>query len=367
MTISPSIPHFSINPDVARAATLPANLYTDPAMLGMEQDKLFRGTWQYAASLDTLRHPGNFAAVDVMGTPLVLTRDLNGELRAFYNVCRHRAGTVAKGFGNRKTLQCQYHGWLYGLDGKLKNAPEIEGTEDFNPADFCLVPVRVESWGPFAFVNMDGQAPPLLEVLGKIPQETAKFDFSHMRSVKRHDYFVESNWKVYVDNYLEGYHVPIAHPGLFREIDYAQYRVDTFRYYSSQYAPIRPARAKDASGRVYMQMTGDDQALYYWLFPNFMLNIYMGMLQINIVVPMGHDRTKVIFEWFFADDASAQSWDKLSESIEFSDEIQREDAEICANVWRNLQTGVYSSGRFVAQRENGVHHFHTLYEEFLKR
>lgn len=138
MTISPSIPHFSINPDVARAATLPANLYTDPAMLGMEQDKLFRGTWQYAASLDTLRHPGNFAAVDVMGTPLVLTRDLNGELRAFYNVCRHRAGTVAKGFGNRKTLQCQYHGWLYGLDGKLKNAPEIEGTEDFNPPIFVL-------------------------------------------------------------------------------------------------------------------------------------------------------------------------------------------------------------------------------------
>src|SRR5574340_731537 len=206
--------------NLARAKTPPAEWYTDPAMLELERQRVFRGTWQYACSLDLLRLPGNYAAVDVCGTPVVLTRGLEGELRAFYNVCRHRAGMVAHGCGNRKSLQCQYHGWLYGLDGKLKNAPEFEGVEDFRKEDFGLVPVRVESWGPFAFVNLDGEAPPLPEVLGRIPEETKGIDLEGVRKVERRDYIVNANWKVYVDNYLEGYHIPIAHPGLFKEIDY---------------------------------------------------------------------------------------------------------------------------------------------------
>ncbi len=354
-----------INPDLSRAATLPASCYTDPAMLALEHKNVFARSWQCAASLDQLRHPGNFLAVDVLGTPVVLTRDTAGKLNAFYNICRHRAGVVARGFGNRKSLQCAYHGWLYGLDGSLKNAPEMEGTLDFMPADFGLIPIKVDTWGPFVFVNLSSDAPPLLEVLGKIPQETAKFDFSRMRVVKHIDYPVESNWKVYVDNYLEGYHVPIAHPGLFREIDYAQYRVDTHRYYSSQYAPIRPVRTEDANGRVYAQLSGDDQALYYWIFPNFMLNIYMGMLQTNVVIPDGADRCIVRFEWYFSDDAPPESWDKLNDAIEFSDEIQREDAQLCADVQRNLKVGVYTRGRFNAKRENGVHHFQSLLSEHL--
>jgi choline monooxygenase len=360
--MSPSL----INPDHTQAATLPVQFYTDPDMLKEERTKVFNATWQYATSLDMLKHPGSFVAVDVLGTPVVVTRGTDGVVRAFYNICRHRAGVVAKGFGNRKSLQCQYHGWLYGLDGTLKNAPEMEGTQNFDPCDFSLMPIRTATWGNFVFVNLDGNAPDLLTVLGKIPQETSKFRFDKMRSMKRHDYFVDANWKVYIDNYLEGYHVPIAHPGLYREIDYAQYRVDTFRYYSSQYAPIRPTRTEDKSGRVYITMSGDDQALYYWIFPNFMLNIYMGMLQINVVVPLSHDRTKVIFEWFYSEDAPPESWDRLNDSIEFSDEIQREDAEICDAVWRNMQVGVYTQGRFCAQRENGVHHFQSLYSEFIQ-
>ena len=228
---------FIPDPNLAAARTPPAEWYTDPAMLELEKQKVFSRTWQYAASLDLLRLPGNYAAVEVNGVPLVLTRGLDGELRAFLNICRHRAGLVARGCGNRKSLQCQYHGWLYGLDGRLRNAPEFEGVEDFRKEDFGLLPVRVESFGPFAFVNMDGSAPPLLEVLGRIPEETAGMDFSRMRKVERRDYIVNANWKVYIDNYLEGYHIPIAHPGLFKEVDYDKYRVDTFRYYSSSTRP----------------------------------------------------------------------------------------------------------------------------------
>jgi choline monooxygenase len=357
--------NFQFDPDLARAETIPAGWYTDPARLQLEHRRIFCRTWQYAAPLEQLRFPGNYVACDVAGVPVVLTRDPEGALHAFYNVCRHRAGIVAKGAGNRKTLQCLYHGWLYGLDGCLRTTPEFEGVEDFDRQEFGLVPIRVETWGPFAFVNMDAAAPPLLEVLGNIPAETARFDFGAMRKVERRDYYVNCNWKVYVDNYLEGYHVPVAHPGLYRELDYAQYRVDTYRYYSSQYAPIRPIRGEDSAGRVYTALQGDDQAFYYWIFPNFMLNIYLGMLQINIIVPLGHDRTLTIFEWYFADPGTPETWNNLQDSMAFSDEIQQEDIELCEDVWRNLQTGIYDRGRYCVKRENGVHHFHQLLWEHL--
>ncbi len=359
--------HFVFDPNLARAATIPAAWFTDPARFELENKEIFQRTWQYAASLDQLRFPGNFVAVDVVGIPIVVTRNLEGELRAFFNVCRHRAGRVAKGAGNRKTLQCAYHGWLYDLDGKLKTTPEFEGVENFDKLDFGLVPMRVENWGPFVFVNMDKNAPWLREWLGHIPEETEQFDFSKMRRVERRDYYVNANWKVYVDNYLEGYHVPIAHPGLYRELDYEKYRVDTFRYYSSQYAPIRPVRGEDPAGRHYTALEGDDKAYYYWIFPNFMLNIYLGMLQINIIVPLSYDRTLTIFEWFFSDPGTPETWNNLQDSMAFSEEIQNEDIEICEDVWRNLQTGVYDRGRYCVKRENGVHHFHGLLNEFLAR
>lgn len=359
--------NFTPNPDLARAQTPPAEWYTDPDMLAMEKQKVFRSTWQYAVSLDLLRLPGNYAAVDVNGIPVVLTRATGGEIRAFYNVCRHRAGLVARGYGNRRSLQCQYHGWVYGLDGRLRNAPEFEGVEEFEKEDFGLIPIRTETWGPFAFVNMDGSAPPLLEVLGKIPEETRGIELGSLRKVEHRDYIVNANWKVYVDNFLEGYHIPIAHPGLFKELDYEKYRVDSFRYYSSQYAPIRPVRKEDAGGRVFTEMQGDEQAFYYWIFPNFMLNIYPGNVQINVIVPLSHDRTLTIFEWFYGDLGTPEAWNTLQDGIAFSDQVQKEDIQICEDVWRNLGTGVYRQGRYSVKRENGVHHFHALMSEYLNQ
>jgi choline monooxygenase len=358
-------PRFTLDPQIATASTPPASWYTDPSMLTLERESIFRRTWQYAAPLELLRFPGNYAAVDVVGTPVVLMRGQDNVLRAFHNVCRHRGGVVARGCGNRKSLQCQYHGWLYGMDGTLKNTPEFDGVENFNKDDFGLIPIRVDTWGPFAFVNVDSSAPPLLEVLGKIPEETSKFDFSELRKVERRDYLINANWKIYIDNYLEGYHIPIAHPGLFKEVDYDNYRIDLFRYYSSQHAPIRPVRTEDAAGRVFTELKGDERAFYYWIFPNFMVNIYPGNVQINIIVPLGRDKTLTIFEWYFADPGTPEAWNNLQDGIAFSDTVQKEDIELCEDVQRNLQTGVYHQGRYSVKRENGVHHFHGLVEEFL--
>lgn len=178
---------FDIAPDLARAATLPARAYTDPAVFELERERIFRRTWQFAGPLDQLALPGNYLAVDVAGMPVVLTLDLDGALHADHNVCRHRAGVVARGAGNRKSLQCAYHGWLYGLDGCLKRTPEFEGVEDFRKEKFGLLPIRLETWGPFAFVNLDGTAPALAEVMGRIPEEAAHLDVSRLRRVERRE------------------------------------------------------------------------------------------------------------------------------------------------------------------------------------
>ncbi|MBX0328634.1 Rieske 2Fe-2S domain-containing protein [Oscillochloris sp. ZM17-4] len=333
-------------------------------MLPLEQERIFGRTWQLVGRAEQLQLPGDFITCQVVDEPIVVTRDGVGQLHAFYNVCRHRAGSVAEGCGNRKTLQCQYHAWTYGLDGRLLNTPEWEGVENFERADYGLRPVQVDTWGPFVFVNLDPQAPPLGEVLGAIPAETAHMPLGRMGFYKRIDYEIACNWKVYVDNYLEGYHIPPAHPGLFKEIDYKQYRVETFRHYSKQHAPIR-----EKPDSLYMRHLEDGapaQALYYWAFPNLMLNIYPDNLQINIILPLGPDRTVTIFEWYVLDADRPDVAEEFHKSFKFSDLIQKEDIDICESVQRRLRSRSYSTGRYSLLRENGVHHFHGLLAEYLQ-
>jgi choline monooxygenase len=358
----PPLPPFE--PNLARASTFPARWYTEPETLAVERRRLFARTWQPVGRLDQLRRPGDFVACDVAGEPLVVVRDPQGQLRAFYNVCRHRAGCVAEGGGNRRSLQCHYHGWTYGLDGRLLAAPEFEGALDFDRSQFGLVPVRVAAWGPFVFVNLDDTAPGLESFLGAIPDETRPLAPETMTWCRRKDYTLACNWKVYVDNYLEGYHVPVAHPGLYRELDYANYHVDTARYYSSQHAPIRPVR-ETTGARRYADADGSKRALYYWVFPNWMLNIYPDNLSINIVVPLAVDRTLTIFEWYFHEPERPGMREAIEKTVAFSDEIQLEDIKLCEEVQVRLGSRSYDRGRYSVKRENGVHHFHGLLHEFL--
>lgn len=357
--------------DLSRATTLPARWYVDPAFLEAEKQKIFAKTWQPIGRVDMVQRPGDFFTCELIGEKLVVTRGLDDKLRAFYNVCMHRAGHVAVGKGNRKSLQCRYHGWTYALDGALMNAPEFEGVNDWHKSDICLKQVKCEAWGPFVFVNLDPDAAPLMDLLQPIHDEIARkgFKIDHMRAIERRDYHIDCNWKVYIDNYLEGYHLPIAHPGLFRELDYDQYRVDTFRYHSSQYAPIKPAKSGDVPGRDrrYVRTEAEAEALYYWVFPNWMLNVYPDNLSINIILPINHRRTLTIFEWYFEEPGTPEGWESMQQAVAFSDEIQMEDIEICVNVQQGLESRAYDKGRFSVLRENGVHHFQLLVHEFLSR
>ena len=356
---------YRFEPDLARAATLPAHWYRGEPILALEKERIFARTWQAVGRTADVARPGDFFTCDLAGEPLVIPRGTDDVLRGFYNVCRHRAGNVAAGKGNRKALQCRYHGWTYALDGRLLTTPEFEGVRDFEKSAYCLHPVRVETWGPFVFANLDPHAAPLAATLGAILPETAHIPLAEMRLVERRDYVIGCNWKVYVDNYLEGYHIPIAHPGLYREIDYAGYRVETHRYHSRQVAPLRPSPGGSGAGRRYAELGADEEVLYYWIFPNFMVNIYPDNMSSNLILPLGPDQTLTVFEWFFHEQGGGPAWEGVQQAVAFSDEIQQEDIVICEAVQRGLHSRVYDQGRFSVQRENGVHHFHGLVYEFL--
>jgi choline monooxygenase len=333
--------HLDVNEQIECAHTLASRFYTDPSILEIEKSKIFRSTWQLAGTLQhvcgevngvkrTIADPETFFTAEVAGEPIVVVRDKQGTLRAFSNVCRHRAGPVAQGSGCKNVLRCGYHGWTYTLDGRLVGTPDVEGVELFDRSTMGMVPLRLETWEQFLFVNFD------------------------------------CNWKVYVDNYLEGYHIPIAHPGLMREIDYAQYRTETFRYYSQQFAPIRAMKI-DEGERLYAPGTGLQEALYFWIFPNLMVNMYPDNVSTNLIVPLSHDKTLTVFEWFFYEAESTKARERIQKAVEFSDEVQQEDIGLCESVQRGLRSVTYDRGRYSVRRENGVHHFHMLLGEFLER
>jgi choline monooxygenase len=362
----------TLDAGTARASTLPAGDYLSASGYDLERDAIFARTWQLVGRTTDLARPGDFVPTTILNEPIVLVRDLSGRLRGFFNVCRHRAGQVALSRGNRRSLQCQYHGWTYGLDGALRTAPEMDEAEGFDKADFGLEPVRVEEWGPFVFAALSADVPPLAEVMGDIPGEIerAGYDMATMTLVERRDYVVEANWKVYVENYLEGYHIPIAHPALFKELDYDSYRVETSRYHSRAFAPIRELKAGEEKGRdrrFARSPEGEGEAFYYWVFPNVMYNIYPDNMSMNLVVPLSVDRTLTIFEWYFAQPGTGEGWESMQQAIAFSDQIQQEDIVLCEQVQRGLRSRAYTSGRLSPRRENGVYHFQSLVREYLGR
>ena len=341
--------------DVAKAHTLDASWYLDPQLFELEKERIFARTWQAVARTDELANKGDYMAVDVAGEPLVLTRDQHGSLRAYYNVCPHRAGALARGRGNRQSLQCLYHGWTFGLDGKLIRVPGMEGTQNFDPAQFCLHEVRVDTWANYIFVNLDPDAPSLMATWGDEFNRTTGIDLIQWKLIERAEYLINCNWKVYMDNYAEGYHVPISHPGLSREMNLDDYYVDTWRYHSTQRVVIK--HGGNTTKRRYADQAGNSLIRYHAIFPNFMVDDYPDNLSINILKPISVDKSLLVFEWYFPKNADAEMIDGM---IKFADEVQYEDIEICEYVQKNLTSRAYNRGRFSARHENGVHHFQQL-------
>jgi choline monooxygenase len=295
--------------------------------------------------------PGTYLTAEVAGLPILVVRDRDGVLRAFFNVCRHRAAPLmTDACGTASRLRCRYHGWTYDLTGALRGVPEFDGVADFRREDNGLKEISVAVWGPFVAIRASAGETTFVAALAPLPEHVAA-GLAGLEFVERREYALACNWKVYVDNYLDGgFHVGTFHPGLAGMLDYSQYRTEVFATTSVQTTPMTAA---DGSVR-----TG--WAQYWHVFPNFMLNLYDGVMDTNLVLPLGTDCCRVIFDFWFASTGLAADPEFRARSIATAEQVQAEDIGICEAVQRGLASGAFETGRFSVKREVAGHHFHRL-------
>lgn len=346
------------------ACTIPAAWYFDPRILDLEQRTAFASTWQYACRVDQVREPGEFVSFELAGEPIVVVRGSDGVLRGFFNVCRHHAAAiVTEPSGCAKRLRCPYHGWTYTLEGTLKAAPAFEGVQNFDPADNSLVPVSTAVWENWVFVRLASEGPSIEQFLGpEVVAQVRGLGLSKLHWFDRKHYLFDCNWKVFVDNYLDGgYHVPYLHEGLGSVLDYHKYTIENGRHHCLQSSPMVTRGAEAETGAV----RKGERALYYWFYPNFMLNWYEGVMDTNLVYPRGVDQTEVIFDFWFADvSEAAREFNRAS--IDIANRVQDEDEGICRSVQRGLRSRAYDTGRLSVRREAGEQLFHRLLYTDLK-
>jgi choline monooxygenase len=345
---------------IERAAMPPASWYVEPAFFELEKRSVFGRNWQPVARVAELDRPGAYVSGCLAGQPWVVVREAGGGMRAFYNVCRHKGREVVTGSGVADgALVCGYHAWAYHLDGRLKSAPRMGGILDFDRDMMSLHPLRVEVWGKWVFVNGDADAPPLASRLGPLTAMLDRGGWEALRLFDTVEWDIQCNWKVYVDNYLDGgYHIPHMHPTLDAQLDMKSYRTELFDGFSVQTASAMGAPDEridfDAAARI------GDGAIYAWVYPNFMLNRYGSCLDTNYVVPLAPDRCKVVYEFYFLETAGDEAERVARASIAQSAATQREDIEICESVQRGLGSRVYTPGRYAPRVEQGEHQFHRL-------
>ena len=344
---------------LSRASTIPASWYIDARVMELEARTVFSRSWQLAGRLDQLQNPGDYVTCEHPAhEPIVIVRSGDGRLRGFFNVCRHHAAAVVTDpQGSARVLRCPYHGWTYSLEGELKGTPDFTGVCDFDRAANSLVPIDIDVWEKWVFARVERTGPSLAEFLGSdLLSQARALSLDRLHWVERRLYTLECNWKIFVDNYLDGgYHVPHLHKGLDSVLDYATYTIENGERFCLQSSPIVTEGGDEETRQV---RTGD-RARYYWIYPNFMINCYAGAMDPNLVIPRGIDRTDVVFDFYF-DDVSCSAGERNAASIEVSDRIQAEDVGICLSVQRGLRSRAYETGRLSVRREAGEHLFHRL-------
>jgi choline monooxygenase len=339
------------------AYTIPASWYTDARVLDLERRTVFANTWQLAGRTDQVERPGQFVSCETAsGEPIAVVRGNDGVLRGFFNVCRHHAAAVLTApEGSTDRLRCPYHGWTYSLAGALKGTPDFADVCNFDRAANGLVPVAIAVWEKWVFVRTAPGAAADVFPEPHLAQAFPSLAVSGLEWMEGRSYTVDCNWKVFVDNYLDGgYHVPHLHKGLDSVLDYNSYTIENGSRFCLQSSPIVTG-GEDRTGAV---RTGD-RAFYFWLYPNLMINCYAGAMDTNLVIPRGTDRTEVIFDFYFAD-VSESARARNLESIAVSEQIQDEDVGICASVQRGLHSRAYTAGRLSVRREAGEQLFHQL-------
>jgi phenylpropionate dioxygenase-like ring-hydroxylating dioxygenase large terminal subunit len=341
-------------------STLPWSWYSDPELLRREQELIFRRAWQYAGPAEHVASPGDFFTCRVGDVPVLVVRDREDLLHAFLNVCRHRGSIVVEGRGNRETLQCPYHAWTYGLDGRLRAAPRAKQEPGLDTGDICLYELLVETWGPLVFVCPDPEAPPLAEMLGSLPDAVAAggIEIDRLRFRQRSASELACNWKIAIENYLECYHCAVAHPGFSAVVDVspAAYRLETHARSSSQFGPLRPGREGGAVA----------EGQFHWLWPVTKLYAMPGLqnLAAGPVAPLGPERTSTYLDYFFVEDGP-ETEAEIEELIAFDDQVGVEDRALVESVQAGVRSGLIDEGRLMPESEKLIAHFQGLVREAL--
>lgn len=322
--------------------------YVDPDRYEAERRTVFARAWTAVGTASQLAEPGAYLAVWVAGYPLVVVND-GGTLRAFHNICRHRSGPlVDEGSGRCSRLVCRYHGWAYALDGRLSAARDFGAEVDGE--DLSLVPARVATWRGLLFVALDPVEADLVSWIGPLAAHAAPFPMETFEVTHRSTHDLAANWKVYAENYQEGYHIPVVHPGLARQIDAGRYAVAIDGAVTVHTAPARDGAVTDGA--------------WLWRFPGLALNLYPSGMCLESYWPTGPASTRVAYTFAFA---AGTPEEEVEAAVASSVAILEEDRAICEAVQRNLASGLARPGVLSPRHEAGVALVQTLVADALGR
>src|ERR1700733_1138174 len=346
-----------------RGESLPAHWYTDQAITAREIEKVFRKSWNYIGPANELANPGDYITGYAGEVPVVVIRNETG-LAGFVNVCRHRRHEVMKGRGNSKMMQCGYHAWTYDLTGCLKGAPRSAAEPNFRLEDYPLLPIRVETLGPFVFINLDSHTKSLASYYGGLLDIIAGsgIHLENLELYSRESWSADANWKTMLENYLECYHCAVAHPGFSAAIDVKQenYNLTQYEWFASQLGQVRQSALEGKTAVEIYDARGEiAQAQYHLLWPNVTININPGFpnLSIDVWAPDGPNKAKGFSEQYFAPGVSAQFAHDL---IAFNKQVGYEDDFLTNSVQKGLLGGIPDRGRFLTTSEHLCIHFQRL-------
>ena len=348
-------------PSFDRAITPEVFWYTDPHFFTFEKEAIFKKNWQFVGRVDQLAQIGDYFSGELLGLPYIVIKNEEKNPRAYYNVCSHHASLIVdeETSGNRDCFQCPYHGWTYGLKGELNKVPGSGGLKGLNIKRLRLKEIPLKVKGPFIFLYFGNLNEEVKEGKDFFPTELLEhFVFENMSFVGRFSYKLKCNWKVFVDNYLDGgYHVPWMHPGLSGQVNFDSYQSSVYENYSVQSCSSKKSDEKklqEKSELDFPERVGES-ARYFWMYPNFMVNIYGQWIDTNWVKPINVNECLVYFDYFYRGHLNDELKQK---SLKASFKVQEEDTVICERVQKGLSSGVYDPGPYVPKYEYPMFAFH---------
>jgi choline monooxygenase len=337
---------------IGRASTLPAKYYLESEVHAFDCEHILKANWQYIGHATQIPRAGDYLVAQWMELPIIVVRQSDGKsIRGFYNVCRHRGGPLATTSGHARILRCQYHHWSYSLAGELLGTPRTKQIEDFDRATCKLPEVAIAEYHGLLFAGFGSMIDPNLSAYAGIAEEIDPLSLDSLVFGTRTSYTIDCNWKMYVDNFMEGYHIDAIHPELAAVLNTDGYTTTVSGQRVLQRGPIRPDKPNP-------YQTSHGEAFYYFVFPNTMLNILPGRVQVNTIIPASPTRCQVIFDYYYA--TARDVAERLQSDVEFSDLVQKQDIDICERVQANLAAKTYHSGRYAPEEELGLFAFHEL-------